>query len=94
MKAGLDREAFIGTGVVSAVIVDAARLLVCGWNFYAVQFAPVSGIWGPVIAATLAAFLGVYLAARAIEKVTLAAIQNFIAGTLPVVGLGMAAGLI
>ncbi|HXF60300.1 MAG TPA: hypothetical protein VNK95_01705, partial [Caldilineaceae bacterium] len=35
IKAGLQKEAFIGTGTVSAVVVDVARLLVYGFGFYA-----------------------------------------------------------
>jgi uncharacterized membrane protein YfcA len=94
VKAGLDKEAFIGTGVVSAVIVDTARLLVYGWSFYTAQFEQASGNWGRVLAATLAAFLGAFIGARLIKKVTLTAIQNIVAAMLLVVGLAMAAGLV
>ncbi len=86
----MDRQAFIGTGVVSAAIVDAARLLVYGWSFYAAQFGQVSRIWGRVVAA----FLGAFIGARSIKKVTLAAVQNIVAAMLFVVGIRMAAGLI
>ncbi len=34
IKSGLEKEAFIGTGTVSAVIVDVARMLVYGLSFY------------------------------------------------------------
>lgn len=94
VKSGLDKEAFIGTGVVSAVIVDAARLLVYGWNFYRAQFEQVSGIWGLVLAATLAALVGASLGARAIQRVRLSAIQNIVAAMLLLVGFGMATGLV
>src|SRR4030043_385532 len=51
IKAGLDKEAFIGTGTVSAVIVDAARLLVYGLSFYASRFSDLTGTWPLVFAA-------------------------------------------
>jgi uncharacterized protein len=35
LKLGLKKEVFIGTGVVAAVVVDMAHLLVYGLVFYA-----------------------------------------------------------
>ncbi len=93
IKAGLDKEAFIGTGTVSAVIVDAARLLVYGLSFYTHSFAGVKDIWGLVLAATLAAFLGAFIGARLIKKVTLRLLQIIVGIMLMLVGFGMASGL-
>ncbi|MBI3167518.1 MAG: sulfite exporter TauE/SafE family protein [Chloroflexi bacterium] len=93
IKAGLDKEAFVGTGTVSAVIVDAARLLVYGLSFYAVSFMGVKEIWGLVLAATLAAFLGAFIGSRLIKKITLRTLQIIVGALLILVGLGMATGL-
>jgi len=63
IKSGLEKESFIGTSTVSAVIVDVARLLVYGLSFYATKFAGVaSGMGGLIFAATLAAFADLSLA--------------------------------
>ncbi len=95
IKAGLNKEAFIGTGTVAAVIVDVARLLVYGLSFYAAQFAGLrSDLSGLVLAATQAAFLGAYLGARLIKKVTLRAVQVIVGVMLIVIGSGMAIGLL
>jgi uncharacterized membrane protein YfcA len=95
IKAGLNQEAFIGTGTVAAVIVDVARLLVYGLSFYAAQFTGLrSDINGLVLAATLAAFLGSYVGARLVKKVTLPAIQTIVGVMLIVIGSGMAIGLL
>ncbi len=94
IKAGLSKEAFIGTGTVSSVMVDVARLLVYGVGFYAVRFREVEGIAGPVLAATLAAFVGAFVGARLIQKVTLRTVQLIVGVLLIVVGLGMAGGLL
>ncbi|MGH2605628.1 MAG: sulfite exporter TauE/SafE family protein, partial [Anaerolineales bacterium] len=67
---------------------------VYGWSFYTAQFGQVSGIWGRVLAATMAAFLGAFIGARLIKKVTLTAIQDLVAAMLLVVGFAMAAGLV
>jgi uncharacterized membrane protein YfcA len=94
IKAGLSKEAFIGTGTVSAVMVDVVRLLVYGLTFYSVKFSEVQGVWGLVLAATVAAFLGAFLGARLIKKVTLRTVQVIVGALLIVVGLGMASGLL
>ncbi|MBI5652922.1 MAG: sulfite exporter TauE/SafE family protein [Chloroflexi bacterium] len=94
IKAGLNKDAFIGTGTVAAVIVDLARLIVYGAGFYATQFAQLDlEIGGLVLAATVAAFLGSYLGARLVKKVTLGALQLIVGVLLIVIGVGMASGL-
>jgi len=93
IKAGLSKEAFVGTGTVSAVIVDVSRLLVYGITFYTSTIVEVGNIWSLVVAATLAAFLGSFLGTRLIKKITLRVIQIIIGIMLIVVGIGMATGL-
>lgn len=94
IKAGLGKEAFIGTGTVSAVVVDLARLLVYGLSFYTSRFADLDGIWALVLAATVAAFLGAFMGKRLIKSITLSAIQFIVGLLLAIIGLGMAAGLL
>ncbi|MBI3957836.1 MAG: sulfite exporter TauE/SafE family protein [Chloroflexi bacterium] len=95
IKLGLSKEAFVGTGVVSAVIVDVARLLVYGLAFYGVRFAQASGeMAGLVIAATVAAFIGSFIGARLLKKVTLRGVQVIVGVLLIAIGLGMGSGLI
>ena len=94
MKVGLDKEAFIGTGTVSAVIVDAARVLVYGLSFYTSKFIELDGIWALVMAATLAAFLGSFMGSRLIKKITLGAIQVIVGILLIIIGLGMGSGIL
>jgi len=95
LKAGLDKEAFIGTGVVSAVVVDAARLLVYGAGFDASKFGHLgSSLAGLVVVATVAAFLGSFIGARLIDRVTLRSIQLLVGGLLIAVALGLGTGLV
>lgn len=94
IKIGLSREAFIGTGTVSAVLVDVARLLVYGAAFYTLSFGEVEGLGGLVVAATLAAFVGSFVGARLIAKVTLASVRTIVGVMLVVVGVGLASGLL
>jgi uncharacterized protein len=95
IKSGMTKEAFIGTSVVSAVIVDTARLAVYGLSFYRHSFALLpSSMIGIVAAATVAAFVGAYFGASLVDKITLRAIQLTVAMAMAIVGFGLAIGLI
>jgi uncharacterized membrane protein YfcA len=95
IKAGLEKEAFIGTGTVSAVVVDLARLFVYGLGFYSASFSHINAeVGGLVMAATLAAFLGAFLGARLVKKITLHTVQLIVGVMLMLAGVGIASGLL
>ncbi len=96
IKAGLSREAFIATGVASAVAIDVARLGVYGTSFFTRHLAALEHTHGaPLIAvATGAAFVGSFIGSRAVKKVTLRGLQMFVGAGLIVLGLALGAGLI
>ncbi|MBI4788290.1 MAG: TSUP family transporter [Chloroflexi bacterium] len=95
IKVGLSSQAFIGTTTVSAVIVDVARLVVYGLTFYTTQLVILgSDTRGLILAATLSAFVGSFLGARLIRKVTLRAIQVIVGVMLLLIGVGMVAGFV
>ena len=95
IKAGLNKEAFIGTNTVSSAVVDVARLIVYGVTFYTTRFVDLSSdMLGLISAATLAAFVGAFIGARLMKKVTLRMVQIIVGVMLMAVGVGMAAGLI
>jgi len=93
IKTGMEKEAFIGTGTVSAVIVDVARILVYGLSFYTSKVDDLAGTWALVLAATLAAFFGAFMGKRMVKTITLGAIQLIVGIMLIMIGLGMASGL-
>jgi len=95
IKTGLEKEAFIATGVVSAVIVDIARLLVYGITIYSASFDMInSEIWGLVLAATFAAFIGAYFGRQLLKKVTLRVVQIIVGVLLILIGTGLATGIL
>ena len=94
IKAGLDKDAYVGTGTVSAVIVDVSRLFVYGIAFYNGTIVEVGTIGGVVVAATSAAFIGSFIGAKLLKKITLRAVQIIVGSMLIVAGTGMAAGLV
>lgn len=95
IRAGLEKEAFVGTSVVSTVIVDVARLLVYGISFYASRAVALERtVIGPVIVAMICAFLGAYIGARLLKKVTLRFVQVVVAAAMMLFGTALAAGLV
>jgi uncharacterized protein len=91
IRSGLNKEAFIATGIVIACIIDFSRL-----GVYATRFLK-SGLqenFTLVIAATLSAFTGAYLGSRLLKKITLSTIQIFVTVMLILLSIGIGLGLI
>jgi len=95
IKAGLDKRAFIATGVVCAVVVDLVRLSVYGASTPRTGFLALAGPDAALVAtAVLCAFAGAFAGARLLDKVTLRFVRLFVATAMMVVGAGLAAGLV
>ncbi len=91
IKAGLSKEAFIGTAVVVSAFVDFTRLSV-----YATRFTK-SGLTDNlalVIIATLSAIAGAYIGNKLLKKVTLHFMQILVAIMLIILSVALAAGII
>jgi uncharacterized membrane protein YfcA len=91
IKAGLEKEAFVATGVVLAVMVDLSRMAVYGADISAHGE---TIAWQMVIGASVSAFAGAYVGARMLKKVTLRSVQLVVSALLMVVGGGLIAGLL
>lgn len=95
IKAGLSKEAYIGTGAACTVLVDVVRLTVYGAAFQAGGWAVAGNASAALlIAATFSAFLGAYLGKRLVKKVTLRFVELTVAVLMVLIGSGLAAGLI
>lgn len=97
VRAGLGKEAFVATGVVSAVVVDLARLSVYGMAFVARDLGVVladRGGWGLIVAAIAAAFAGSFAGARLLPKVTMTGVRWVVAVMLLAVGIALGSGLV
>jgi uncharacterized membrane protein YfcA len=91
IRAGLSKEAFIGTAVVVSAFVDLGRL-----GVYATRFSR-SGLTdnlGIVLIATASAISGAYIGNRLLKKVTLSFIQVTVAVLLLILSLLLGAGII
>jgi uncharacterized membrane protein YfcA len=91
IKSGLSKEAFVGTGVVIAVMVDVSRI------------AAYSGLlWSPevrtnlnlIIIATLAAFAGAVLGRIMLKKITLRSVQIIVGSLLFFIAAGLVSGVL
>ncbi|HLF35317.1 MAG TPA: sulfite exporter TauE/SafE family protein [Cyclobacteriaceae bacterium] len=91
IKSGLDKNAFIATGIAIAFMVDISRLSV-----YSTRFVD-SEIYEnfPVItAATLSAFLGAFLGNLLLKKITFRGVQMFVSIMLIVLAVAIGIGIV
>jgi uncharacterized membrane protein YfcA len=91
IRAGLSKEAFIGTAVVVSTFVDLTRL-----GIYSIRFssAGLDAHIGLVLAATGSAMAGAFLGNRLLKKVTVDFIQKLVAVLLILLSVALGAGLI
>lgn len=96
IRTGLKKESFVGTNVVSAVVVDISRLTVYGVTFFAKDLAVLQNQIDIrlIIAATLTAFLGSFIGSRLIKKITFRTIQIIVGMLLLFVSVALGTGLI
>lgn len=94
LKAGLTKEAFVATGVVSAVIVDAARLATYGTGIMASHLGQSREIIASVVVGTVCAFIGSFVGKRVLQKITLRTVQIIVAVAMLLIGVGLVSGLI
>ena len=91
LKAGLTKEEFVATGVMVAVAVDMARILVYGQSFisHAKEIQ-----WPLVIAASVSAFAGALIGKKLLTKMKLQTVHALVAVLLLFVSLSLILGLV
>lgn len=96
IRAGLHKEVFIGTVVISAVVVDISRLMVYGMTFFSKDFEILKNQGGVelVLAAILAAFLGAFIGSRLLKKITMRIIRILVGGMLFFLSLALGIGIV
>lgn len=91
LQSGLDKEAFIGTGVVIAVLVDLSRLTAYADMALSGEIAQE---WRLILAAVLSAFLGAWLGRRFLRKMTVRFMRLLVAAMLLILAGLLGAGII
>lgn len=94
-KTGLDAQHFVGTNAVIGFLVDLTRISV-----YAALFSAAGGkagdfdAWPLVITGSIAAFTGVMIGKRHLQKVTMKSVQTLVGVLLFGVGLSLLTGIL
>jgi uncharacterized membrane protein YfcA len=91
IRAGLSRDAFVGTGVVIACLVDVARLVLYGRE---TGFGGVRAEWEIALAATVSAITGAIVASRLLPRVSLRVIHAIVGAMLFVIAALMIGGVV
>lgn len=96
IKSGLNKEEFIGTGVLCSVIVDITRIFVYGWAVYTQKFTEAFSqhMIGIVTAASITAFLGSYIGSKLTHKITFRMLQIIVGSMLLILGFAITAGIV
>ena len=91
IRTGLSKEAFIGTGVETACLIDITRLIVYGSQFSKTHF---FNNTTTLIVATGAAFIGAFAGNKLLKKATFKMVQKFVTIMLFIISIILGAGLI
>ena len=91
IKAGLSKEAFIGTAVVVSTFVDITRLGVYSTRFFQAGLMENVPI---VLCGTIAAIAGAFFGNRLLKKITLKSLQSIVAVMLIILSLALGMGFI
>ena len=94
--AGLQKNSFIGTMVLSAIVIDIVRIVVYGLTFlnFNREMFQTSGLKTLLIAGTVAAFIGSSVGKYLLEKVTFDTVHTIVGIMLMLLGIAISAGLI
>lgn len=91
IKAGLDKESYVASAVLIAVLVDLSRLSIYGTTFLAEAE---SLDWTLIAATCLSAFAGAWLGRKLLQKITIHFVQLVVSVLLVLVALGLMSGLL
>ncbi len=91
IKSGLNKEAYIATGVVIACLVDLTRLSVYASRFTTANLHENLTL---LVSATLAAITGAIIGSKLLRKVTLRFIQLIVAAMLMIISVALGLGIL
>lgn len=97
IRAGLDRDQFVGTASVCSAMVDLVRLAVyaVGIGFFTKEYSQAAGVdVGLIIAGSVAAFCGTFIGSKLVKKITLKTLHVTVGVLLLIVAVVMGAGIV
>lgn len=93
---GLEKKSFIGTMVLSAIVIDIVRLSVYGLTFlkFDTEMFQTGGLKTLLFAGTISAFIGTSIGKYLLEKVTFDTIHIIVGIMLMLLGIAISLGII
>ncbi len=94
IRLGMDKEAFLGTGILCAILVDLARLSTYASLAGGPDIGGVGDQTSLVVAGALSAFAGSWIARRLLPKIEMQSIHLLVGVLLAVLGLAIMVGIV
>jgi hypothetical protein len=94
LKTGLSKNAFVATGIVSAVLVDACRLIIYGPGILSAPLTNSQELVIPIIVGTVCALCGSLTGKQFFQKITIKIIRVIVAATMMLIKRVLLVGLI
>ena len=96
IRAGMEKDAYIGTVITSAVIVDISRLIIYGLTYFSKHFVALNdeGGTGLIVAGSCAAFGGSFIGRNFFNKLTMKTLKKIIGILLFTLAAALAAGIV
>ncbi|MDP6930905.1 MAG: sulfite exporter TauE/SafE family protein [Planctomycetota bacterium] len=94
IRQGLSKEAFLGTGILCAILIDVTRIGKYLATESSTDFALIGKQWDLVLGGTLCALLGSYIGRRLMTKVKMEAIHLLVGVLLAVLGVAIGVGIV
>lgn len=96
LRAGLSKEGFIATGIISAVLIDISRLTVYGSSFFLKHFQAFDEMSSILMVGTacIAAFGGSLAGRKLLKKVTMRSVQLTVGIMILIFAMILGAGII
>lgn len=91
LKTGLNKEQYIATGIVIAMIIDITRLFV---YYEMITASTIKDNAGIIFAAAVSAFAGAYAGSKLLKQITIDSIRLIVAVMIMTLALCLGAGLI
>lgn len=94
LRTGLSAQRFVATGAMVAILVDLSRLGTYAGSFASAGLEPEGREALLVIVGTLAAFAGLFVATRWLDKLTIELVHHAVSALLLLIGAALALGII
>jgi len=94
LKIGLSKNAFVATSIVSAILVDASRLIIYGIRVPSDALSRHQELIIPIIIGTVCALCGSFIGKKFLQKITIKIIHDIVTVAMILIGTALVIGLI